>query len=435
MRIKLVYPTWQRIERQTHYVLPPLGIAVAAAATPEGHEVSITDENVEPIDFDERVDLVGISTMLVSQAPRAFEIAAEFRARGVPVVLGGLTATCLPEVCRKHADAVVLGEAEGVWPEVVRDAERGALKPLYHREGFAGPAEIGSPRRDLLDPKLYTYRGIRMMDLLETSRGCRFGCFPCQVPIVTGRAHRMRPVEEVIEEMAAIDNDRIFIVDNSPEQNPEHEKALFEGLKRVKKRWVSHPISANPDTLKRAAESGCWLVYQALLDSSEKFRDKVKLFHDYGITVEATMSFGTDRHGPDVFKRMVDFLLETGVDLAEFTVLTPFPGSPFYFEMKQAGRILHDDWALYNAENVVFRPAGMTPEELQEGYHYAWKEFYREESQAARMFRVYRRLSGKDWAREIKSPEARVLPNQEAGDSALWGGVVDAGREEKGTGF
>jgi radical SAM superfamily enzyme YgiQ (UPF0313 family) len=421
MRIKLIYPTWQRIQYQTQYVLPPLGITVVAALTPQGHDVTITDENVEPVDYDEPVDLVGISTMLVAQSPRAFAIADEFRKRGVKVVLGGLTVTCLPELARQHADCVVLGEAEGVWPEVVVDASKGRLKPFYKRSGFASGAEIPVPRRDLLNPKFYTYRGIRMMDLVETSRGCRFGCFPCQVPFVAGRDHRQRAIEAVVDEMEKLPTDRMFIVDNALEQNEEHERRLFKAMIRAKKRWVAHPISPVPDILELAAKSGCWYVYQSIWADSKMVKEKIRRLHDYGIAVEGTILMGTDKHGPDIFKRMVDFLLEAELDLAEFTVMTPFPGTPLFDEMKKEGRLLHENFGLYNAENVVFRPRGMTPDQLEEGYRWAWKEFYKDESQPAKMFRLYRKLSNPV---DVKPPEWRVIPGQRAGDSALWGGVA-----------
>lgn len=426
MRIKLVYPSWQRIQYQTHYVLPPLGVTVVAALTPSGHELTIEDENVGPVDYDEPVDLVGVSTMLVSQAPRAFAIADEFRARRVKVVMGGLTVTCLPQLAKKHADAIVLGEAEGVWPEVVRDAERGRLKPVYRREGFADAAEFPVPRRDLLDPAAYTYRGVRMMDLVETSRGCRFGCFPCQVPFVAGKTQRLRDVEAVVDEMAALSCDRMFIVDNALEQNEEHQRRLFKAMRRARKFWVSHPISAVPDILELAADSGCWFVYHAIWGESKTVREKIRLMHAHGIAVQGTILLGSDGHGPDIFKRIVDFLLECELDLAEFTVMTPFPGTPLFDEMKRAGRLLHEDWGLYNAENVVIRPARMTPAQLEEGYRYAWEAFYKDESQPAKMFRLYKRLMDRGWQPRVGAPQARPVPHQKAGQGALWGGVARA---------
>jgi radical SAM superfamily enzyme YgiQ (UPF0313 family) len=429
MRVKLVYPTWQRIQYQTHYVLPPLGVTVVAALTPRRHDVTITDENVAPVDFDEPVDLVGIGTMLLSQAPRAFAIADEYRRRGVKVVLGGLTVSCLPEAARAHADAIVVGEAEGVWPRVLEDAEAGRLKPVYQRPGFADPSEFPVPRRDLLDPDKYTYRGVRMMDLVETSRGCKYGCFPCQVPYVAGKALRARDVESVVDEMAALSCDRMFIVDNALEQSEEHQRRLFKAMRRAGKSWVSHPISCVPDILDAARESGCWYVYHAVLDTTDKIRRRIRMMHDHGIAVEGTIMLGLDSHGPDIFDRMCDFLLECELDLAEFTIMTPFPGTPLFDEMKKAGRLLHEDWGRYNAENVVFRPARMTPQQLEDGYRSMWEKFYAAESQPAKMFRLYRKLlDRKGWLPPASDPEARPIPNQSAGAGALWGGVAASRR-------
>lgn len=392
MRIRLIYPSWERLRCQTRYVLPPLGAAVVAALTPPEHEVSLSDENIAPVDLEAPADLVAISTMLISQAPRACALADEFRRRGVPVVMGGLMVACLPELAARHADAIVIGEAEGVWPQVLADFERRALRPVYRRETLAGPEEIPAARRDILGAGHYTYRGLRMMDLVETSRGCRFGCLPCLVPHVAGREHRMRDIPSVVAEMSAIRCERMFIVDSALEQNEDHERALFKAMKGLGKSWVGHALSAKPDILRLAADCGCWFVYQAILHDSPRIREKIRMMHDHGIAVEGTILLGLDEHGPDVFKRMVDFLLECELDLAEFTVLTPFPGTPLFAELRRAGRLLHEDWGKYNAENVVFRPARMTPEQLEEGCRWAWETFYKEESQSAKMARLYRRL-------------------------------------------
>ena len=432
MRIRLVYPSWQRIQHQTHYVLPPLGVATVAALTPAGHEVSIADENVAPVDASAPADLVGISVMLISQLPRAFAIADEYRGRGVPVVIGGLSASCLPAECGRHADAVVVGEAESVWDRVVADAQQRRLQPLYRREGFSRPEEFPVPRRDLLDPRHYTFRGLRMMDLIETSRGCRFGCLPCQVPYLCGRRIRPRAVADVVAEMRSLTCERVFVVDNSLEQDEDYQRRLLPAMAGMGKSWVSHPITARPDILKLAVRAGWWLVYQSVLGPSPRIREKVRRYHDHGIAVEATILFGLDEHGPDIFRRTVDFLREADVDIAEFTVLTPFPGTPLFDAMKRDGRLLHEDWARYNAESVVFRPARMSPEELQQGYLWAWEEFYREQSQAAHMFRLLRRLpSLRDWRPEAQAPD-RVIPHQKAGPRAVWGrpaSVSEAGRD------
>ncbi|MBI4676866.1 MAG: cobalamin B12-binding domain-containing protein [Elusimicrobia bacterium] len=392
MRIKLVYPAWKRLRQQTPFILPPLGLAVVAALTPAGHEVSLADENAGPIDLDDRPDLVGVGAMLTCQLSRAYEIADHYRSRGVPVAMGGVAATCVGGEARKHADAVVLGEAEGVWPSAVSDASQGRLQPVYRREGFASGREIPSPRRDLLAGGEYSYRGLRMVDLVETARGCRMGCFPCVVSGFSGKGFRPRDLGAVAVELAAIPNDRLYIVDNALEQDEIHERALFETLKASGKRWVGHCVSSSPELARLAAQAGCWYVYQAVVSLSDGFRRKVRAFHEVGIGVEATVLLGVDSHGPGIFRRMVDYLLEAGVEIAEFTVMTPFPGTAVFDEMKRSGRLIHEDWSRYNAEEAVFCPAKMTPEALEEGCQWAWREFYKEDPQRARMARLLRRV-------------------------------------------
>ena len=391
MEIKLVYPAWAKFRHKTPFLMPPLGPAVVAALTPTGHRVSIADDNAAPVAATANADLVAISAMLVSQLPRAFAIADECRRRGVPVVMGGQAAWALTGLCREHADAVVVGEAEGLWPQVVADSQRGRLKPLYRRRGFARPSDIPTARRDLYPAEAYAYRGLRMMDLVETSRGCGFGCRHCQAPAFSGRRHRIRDVGVVAEEMRALGNG-IFIVDNALEQSLRHQKALFKAMAGLGKYFVCHPISVEPEILELAARAGCWYVYHQIFSDSARIRRRIKLMHDFGIAVHGTVLLGLDDQGPDVFRRMLDFLLDVELDLAEFTVLTPFPGTPLFGEMKKAGRLLHEDWGRYNADEVVIRPARMTPDQLAEGQRFLWESFYKEQSQSLRIFRLLRRI-------------------------------------------
>ena len=436
MKVRLIYPTWERIYYQTKYILPPLGVLVVGGLTPEGVEVNLTDENVDTIDFDEKPDLVAISTMLLAQAERAFEIGDEFRARGIPVDLGGLSVSTLPEEAQLHADAICVGEAEGVWPRILEDAQKGQLKKVYSRgpdARFVESDEIGTPRRSLLDKPKYNYRGVEMLDLIETSRGCRFKCYPCQVPMVSGNAHRIKQIDRVIEEMASIPNDRLFIVDNSMEQNEQHQEELFQAMidADLGKMWVAHPISVKPKILELAARSGCWYVYHAIHKPSDLIRERVKMHHDHGIGVEGTIMVGLDNHEKDIFKRITDFLLDIDLDLAEFTVLTPFPGTPVFDDFKKEGRILHEDWRKYNAEQVVYQPAKMTPEELQKGYQYCWEEFYREQPEKQRMFKLFKRLYAKHEWNPPASDKGEAQFNAKGVHGALWGGVIDAAQQKR----
>jgi len=397
MLIRLVFPAWERLASQTRFILPPLGVALVAALTPREHEVIICDENLAPVDLSAEADLVGISVLLAAQLPRALALADAFRSRGIPVVLGGLSAGFDPDLVRPHVDALVLGEAEGVWKQVVRDAARGRLEPVY-RGPAAAPSRILLPRRELLRPGLYNYRGVRMMELVETSRGCGQDCFICAVPRLYGRRFRPRPMAAVERELAAVESERIYLVDASLEQSEAHQRRLFPVLGAARKAWVSHPISMRPDLLALAARHGCWYVYQGVVSPSRALARKIRLLHEHGIGVEAAVLLGDDSQGPDIFPRLLEFLIETGTDIADFTMLVPIPGSPTHERFRREGRLLHKDWGLYNGAHAVFQPARMSPEQLEAGYHYLWREYYREKSQQSRMFALFRRLEGRPGA-------------------------------------
>jgi radical SAM superfamily enzyme YgiQ (UPF0313 family) len=391
MRIRLIYPRWPKLKNQREFHLPPHGPIVFAAAVPEEHAIAFTDENVAEIDFGEDVDLVCISMMLTCQLPRGFEIADAFRARGIKVICGGIGTSLHFEEASEHADAVFVGEAEGRFEEVLRDLERGALRKIYNYLGAPSAVEsVGTARRDLLDRPRYNYRGVQMPDLVHASRGCRFSCYPCCVEYLGGRRFRPRPIDRVVEEVASIPNHKLFFVDNSLAQDKAWELELFRALKPLKRFIISHPIEDDDEVLRAAADAGAWWVYQAVFDTSDFIRNRVKRLKEHGIFVEGTILLGLDEHDVSYVKRLVDFLLEIELDLAEFTVLTPFPHTKTFRDMEEQGRILHEDWARYTAGEVVFRPARMTPDELQEMYEYAWETFYRSESQAVKMARILR---------------------------------------------
>ncbi|MDD2404798.1 MAG: hypothetical protein PHV75_02205 [Victivallaceae bacterium] len=390
MNLKLIYPKWPKLPNQPEFNLPPIGPVTFAATLPERVNIDFCDENVEPLDLTEKYDLYAISCMLTCQAPRAFAIADEIRASGGTVMLGGIAVMLHAEEAATHADSIFLGEAEGRMEQVLQDFEAGKLKKVYNYLGdFPDTALIGPARRDILKHELYNYRGVQMVDLFHASRGCRFNCFPCCTPYLGGRRFRPRPIDKVVEEMSGIKNNRLFIVDNSLAQDDQWEKNLFRAIAPLGKKWISHPIKDSEEILKLAAEAGAWYVYQAVFDTSDYIRDRIKRYKDHGIGVEGTVILGTDEQSLDDIKRLVDFLLEIDLDLAEFTVLTPFPHSSICDDLEKQGRILHHDWSRYTAGEVVFKPAKMTVDELQNAYQYAWDTFYRDCSMEFKMAKLY----------------------------------------------
>jgi len=393
MKLELIYPRWPKLEGQTEFHLPPHGPVVFAAALPAWVEVNFTDENLQQIDFDASCDLVAISTMLTSQLPQAFEIAREFRSRGKQVIFGGIATMLHAEEVQEHADSVFLGEVEGRIEQVLQDFEAGRLKPLYdYMHNHPDIALVGTARRDILQRDLYNYRGVQMLDLVHASRGCRFNCFPCCTGFLGGKQFRPRPVDKVVEEMEAIQNNRLFIVDNSLAQEKQWLIDLFTEMAPLKKKWVSHPILDDDEVLKLAADAGSWYVYQAIFDTSDTIRNRVKRLKDHGIGVEGTIILGTDDQSVDDIKRLVDFLLEIELDVAEFTIMTPFPHSPIRKQMQEQGRIFSNDWLKYTADKVVFEPKQMSAAELQEMYYYAWDTFYAGSGHQLKMGELFKQV-------------------------------------------
>lgn len=399
MKLLLIYPKWEKLDRQTRFTLPPHGPVVMAAALPADVEVQFIDENVEPIDFDVSVDLVGISMMLTAQIKRGWEIADAFRDRGLKVICGGIATMLHAEECEQHVDAVFMGEAEGRMEQILADFKAGTLQKVYNYMEDQPPIEsVGTARRSILNRDMYNYRGVQMVDLVHASRGCRFNCYPCAVRFLGGRKFRPRPYDKVVEEMASIDNNRLFIVDNSLAQDKDWEIGLFKEMIPLKKKWCSHPIEDDDQVLDLAAQAGAWFIYQAIFDSSDHIRDRVKRYHDYGIAVEGSILLGLDYHTEDYIKRLVDFLLEIELDMAEFTVLTPFPHTRTYDDMQNANRIISRDWNDYTCGKVVIQPKLMSPEKLQEMYYYCWDKFYEDEPANYKMFKLLKRVMDKEKA-------------------------------------
>jgi radical SAM superfamily enzyme YgiQ (UPF0313 family) len=399
MRFKLIYPAWKKLKHQREFHLPPHGPVVFAATLPPEVEIDFVDENLEPIDFNEQADLVGISMMLTSQVKRGWELADEFRKRGMTVLCGGIATMLHPEETARHADAVFLGETEGRMEQVLDDFRNNRLRKIYdYQTDFPPIAAVGPARRDILNRELYNFKGVQMVDLFHASRGCRFNCYPCCVRFLGGRQFRPRPLEKVVEELAAIENNRLYIVDNSLAQDKEWEKQLFREMIPLKKKWCSHPIEDDDQVLDLAAQAGAWFVYQAIFDTSDFIRDRIKKYHDFGIAVEGTVLLGLDHHTEDYILRLLDFLLEIELDLAEFTILTPFPHSRAFADLNREGRILSFDWNEYTCDQVIFQPKHLRPDRLQELFDQAWETFYREKNQSYRMFELFKRVVIKEMA-------------------------------------
>jgi radical SAM superfamily enzyme YgiQ (UPF0313 family) len=399
MKMLLVYPRWPKLRQQTEFHIPPHGPVVFAATVPEEVELKFVDDNLEEVDFSEEVDLVAFSVMLTCQLPRAFALARPFRERGIPVLFGGIATMLHADEGALHADSIFLGEAEGRFAGVIEDFKAGRLQPRYDYMDSQPPIEsVGPARREILKRELYNYRGVQMLDLVHASRGCKFNCFPCSTAYLGGRRFRPRPVATVIAEMEAIPNNRLFIVDNSLAQDREWLIELFTAMIPLKKKWVSHPILDDEEVVRLAAKAGCWYVYQAIIDESPVIRKRIARLQEHGIGVEGTILLGTDDQDEDFIKRLVDFLLTIKLDVAEFTILTPFLHTPLRAQLERENRILHNNWIEYTTDKVVFQPKQLSPDRLQELFDYAWDTFYAGNSYQIRMGNLFKKVISREMA-------------------------------------
>ncbi len=416
MKFRLIYPKWDKLEGQTTFNLPPHGPVVFAATLPEYVEVDFIDENIEPLIIDDSADFVGISMMLTTQIKRGWEIADEYRKRGIKVIFGGISSMLHAEETMLHADSLFLGEAESRMNKVFDDFKNNKLQKVYNfLNDHPDINLVGPARRSILKREFYYHKGVQMVDLFHASRGCRFNCYPCAVSYLGGRKFRPRPIDKAIEELATIDNNRLFIVDNSLAQDTQWEKYLFKEMIPLKKKWCSHTIEDKPEVLNLAAQAGAWYVYQAVFDTSDYIKERIKRYHDYGISVEGTILLGLDEQTEDDIKRLIDFLLEINLDLAEFTVFTPFPNTKAYDDLVKDNRIFDHDWNHYNAGKVVFTPKHMSAEKLQELYQYAWDTFYKEETQSQKMFKLFQRVVSKEMADGTYRSNRKDLLNKSFG--------------------
>ena len=379
-------------KKQMRYA--PLTLTTLAALVPDDvpAEITLIDEGIGDVPDAIEADLVGISA-ITGSAPRAYAIADRLRARGVPVVLGGVHPTLVPGEAQAHADAVVTGYAEDAWPELLRDFQAGRMRDRYAQAPGLSLAGRPHPRRDLLP----TGR-VAQSFTLEATRGCQHRCDFCVVPTAWG-GPMQRPVAEVVDDIRRSGARRLLFLDLNLIGDVGYAKALFEALVPLKVTWgglATVQIAHDADLLDLAARSGCRallvgfesLSEAALAESHKRFnaprttptaayRHVVDALHGHGIAVMGCFVFGYDTDGPDVFDETAAFVHDANIDLPRYAVLTPFPATPLHARLRREGRLLTDDWSLYDGQHVVFEPARMSPDALLRGTERAWLRTYR----------------------------------------------------------
>lgn len=358
-----------------------LAIPVLISLTPEEHEVKVFDENIEQIDYQWPADLVGISVRTVF-AKRAYEIADVYRSRGVKTVLGGIHPTMCTDEALQHADGVVIGEAEHIWPQLLEDVENGRLKKTYTSSEKADLKAFAMPRRDKLT------RGMYFSDIVQTSKGCPFDCEFCSVHAFDGQRIRNKSVEQVVAEIldihessAGFKKKSIFFADDNIIANKAFARDLFKTLKPYGLNWscqASINIAQDDALLKLMKSAGCGAILIGFESVSKKNLAKmgktINLKNDYlaainkiqsnGITVHAAFIMGYDFDTPESFDELIEFIKNARLLMPLINILTPFPGTKLYQRFEAEGRILHRDWSRYDGKSVVFKPALMSPEKL-----------------------------------------------------------------------
>jgi radical SAM superfamily enzyme YgiQ (UPF0313 family) len=362
-------------------------LAVAAAIPRDRYEVVLTDENIETIDFDLKADLVGISAM-TSYVNRGYEIADQFRRRGIPVVMGGVHPSFMSQEALKHCDAVVIGEVELVIDRLLDDLRQGSMRGTYKSDTLHPMSGMPMPRYDLLKKNRYVN-----CTFVQTSRGCHQGCTFCAEPLMNGLKFRYRPVDEVVREMENCGSRFISINDADFFGTPERPKEVMRALKGRGFHWqagVTSKLAQDDQMLELAAESGCTMLsigFESISRSTlksvhkhvnrpETFAALVEKVHSYGIMVFGLFMFGFDGDDRSVFDETVRFNRESNYDACAYSVLTPYPGTLTWYEMKKANRIVSFNWDKYDQGQVVYRPAQMTADELRVGQARAYRTFY-----------------------------------------------------------
>jgi radical SAM superfamily enzyme YgiQ (UPF0313 family) len=390
VQVTLIKPTLGRLEDRPFVDearMEPLQLGLLAGLTPAGVDVRLLDDRVDPIDADEPTDLVGI-TIEAFTARRGYEIADAFRERGVPVVLGGMHPTLIPEEAAEHADAVVTGDAEAVWAGVVADAHDGRLRPRY--DGAPGIPQAGGalPRRDL-----YAGKGYLPISLLQFGRGCRYRCEYCAVSAYFDHRHHVRPVDEVCAEIQSQARDVLFFVDDNLIADVDAAKALLRALIPLRVRWVSQASIdqvRDPELMDLLVASGCLgnvIGFETLDPASLRrmrkasnlgmaaghYADAVAEIRSHGLQTWAAFLLGYEEDTPESILATCEWGIDQHFTFGAFNVLMPYPNTPLYRRLEAEGRLLYDGrWWLhpeYRFNHAAFRPARMTADQLTEA---AW---------------------------------------------------------------
>jgi radical SAM superfamily enzyme YgiQ (UPF0313 family) len=391
MRILLIAPAsgrWRGLGRKRlfngkTFRFSMLSLLSVAALTPEGHDLTLIDEQIDDVPFDEPFDLVGI-TVMTATAPRAYEICARFRQLGTPVVVGGFHPTFNVDEAARHADAVVAGPAGAAWPHVLADVAAGMLQPLYRGDPTVR-VPVGLPTRLLKRPRYVS------INTCTATLGCRNKCSFCSITAFYGGQRYQRDVSEIVQHLRSFDETFFLFVDDNLTQDREYALRLCRAIAPLGKKWATQAsveIADDPELLAWMRRAGCVGVFVGLesfsdsalcsqhktIKSPQAYKDAVREIHRHGMVVEAGLIFGFETDGPDVFEKTLAVLDDIGIDAMQASILTPLPGTRLFDEMRD--RIVDLDWSHYDYKWAVFDPARMSRQDLMGGLEWINKRFY-----------------------------------------------------------
>lgn len=382
----------------------PLTLTTLAALVPPDIEADITlyDEGIQDVPDDLDADLIGM-TVITGTARRAYELSAQFRARGKTVVLGGPHVTLVPEEAAGNADAIAVGYAEDTWPQLLRDYARGELQSEYRQ---AHDFSLDRPDMPFAKREMFDKRHFLTQAVFEATRSCGHDCEFCIAPTAWGSRQFQKPVSWVVEDIKRVGQKRILFIDLNLVADKAYARELFTALVPLKVRWFGLStvlIAHDRELMELMARSGCrglllgleTITPQSLGDANKRFNGSVDYatliadLHDLGIAIQGCFVFGLDHDTTDVFEMTAEFAIDNAIDLPRFAILTPFPGTPLHTRLAQQGRILTRNWELYDGQHVVFQPQHMSVQELAAGHERAWKQVYRYSAIASRLWKAH----------------------------------------------
>ncbi|MFC1704283.1 B12-binding domain-containing radical SAM protein [Candidatus Omnitrophota bacterium] len=393
MKVKFILPAlteamsphWRPIK---YSLFPPLGLATLAGYLHEDDTIVIQDEHVEKLDLNDQPDLVAIQVYITS-AYRAYQIADHYRNKGVPVALGGLHVTALPQEAALHADTIFLGPGEDTWPEFLHDFRAGHPKKIYQSKirTLMGLPKI---RRDLIKKELYL-----VPNSIVVSRGCPHHCDFCYKDAFYkgGKSFYTQSVDNALQEIGRLPGRHLFFLDDNLFGNVRFASELFDGMRDMGRVWQSAATvqsALNEKLLKKAVKSGLrslFIGFETLNNSNLKdcnkyqnlnknYSEAVRRLHDLGVMINGSFVFGMDDDNPSVFDSTVEWAVKNGIETATFHILTPYPGTALYKKLTHEKRVIHSNWDLYDTRHVIFQPAKMDSTTLEHGYWGAYKKFY-----------------------------------------------------------